>query len=177
MAMKRRIPFDIENKKIITIHSGEYYISDDPTVVINTLLGSCVAVCLYDPISGIGGMNHFMLPKAGEGQAVDYGRFGLQSLDSMIEHLLIQGAIFQNIKAKVFGGGNMVNFDRQENNVALSNILFSLKYLESKSIPIIAKELGGRSGREIYYVLEDHSVYVQRLTKEGKNSDGSKSVK
>jgi chemotaxis protein CheD len=167
--MKRGIPFDIEQKKIITIHSGEYYVSRDPDVVIYTLLGSCIAVCLYDPVSGIGGMNHFMLPEGVEGQYASYGRYGLQSLETMMNHLLSEGAVLQGMQAKIFGGSNMLDFYNRENDVALSNIRFTLKYLESKRIPIMAKGLGGRYGLIIFYVLEDYSVYVQRLTKEEKN--------
>jgi chemotaxis protein CheD len=166
--MNRGFPFDIEGKNIKTIYSGEYYISDDPTVVIYTLLGSCVAVCLYDEKACIGGMNHFMLPKAENDQNGEFGLYGLQSLEIMIEKLLKRGANFYNIKAKIFGGGEMVGFNRQENDIALINSHFALKYLESKRIPIIAKELGGRSGRKIYYLLKDHTVYVQRLTREDK---------
>jgi chemotaxis protein CheD len=157
-----------EGKTIVTIFSGEYYITCDPQVVIHTLLGSCIAVCLYDKITGIGGMNHFMLPQAHEGQISEHGRYGLQSMEVMIENLLYQGAVYQNLKAKIFGGGNMVGFNYRENDIALSNIRFTLKYLESKEIPIISKGLGGISGRKIYYCLEDHSVYVQRLKREEK---------
>jgi chemotaxis protein CheD len=158
----------LEGKQIVTIYSGEYYISSDPQVVIYTLLGSCIAVCLYDSINGIGGMNHFMLPQAHEDQISEYGRYGLQSMELMIEKLLYQGAVYQNLKAKIFGGGNMISFNYRESDIALSNIRFTLKYLASKTIPIIAKGLGGTSGRKIYYFLEDHSVYVRRLNREEK---------
>jgi chemotaxis protein CheD len=158
----------LEGKNVVTIYSGEYYTSNNPLEVIYTLLGSCIAVCLYDVTNGIGGMNHFMLPQAREDQILDHGQFGLQSLEMMIEQLLDKGAIYQNLKAKIFGGGNMVGFNSRENDIAMSNIRFTLKYLESKGIPIISKELGGTSGRKIYYVLEDHSVYVQRLNREAK---------
>ena len=158
----------LEGKNIVTIYSGEYYISSDPHVAIYTLLGSCVAVCLYDQITGIGGMNHFMLPQAQKDQILEYGRYGLQSIEIMIEKLLYQGAVYQNLKAKIFGGSNMVNLNYRENDIARSNIRFTLKYLESKEIPIIAKGLGGTFGRKIYFVLEDYSVYVQRLNREEK---------
>jgi chemotaxis protein CheD len=171
--MKRGIPFDLDSKKIITIHSGEYYVTKDPDVVIFTLLGSCIAVCLYDQVTGIGGMNHFMLPESVEGQFAGFGHFGLQSLEIMMNHLISEGAVYQNMKAKIFGGSNMLDIHNRGNDVALSNIQFTLKYLESKRIPIMAKELGGRFGRRIYYVLEDHSVYVQRFMKEEKNSNAS----
>ncbi|HBE80225.1 MAG TPA: chemotaxis protein CheD [Firmicutes bacterium] len=167
----------LEDRNITTIYSGEYYISDDPHVVIYTLLGSCIAVCLYDELNCIGGMNHFMLPQAVEGQHLKEGCYGLQSLELMIKDLLNQGARYQNLKAKIFGGGKMVGFSSQKNDISLANIRFALKYLESKQIPIIAKELGGTLGRKIYYVLADHSVYVQRLNREVNFSDGSRPVK
>ncbi len=155
-------------KKIITILSGEYYISNDPQVVIVTLLGSCIAVCLFDPLNGVGGMNHFMLPQAQKEPCRDYGKFGLQSLEMMLEGLAKQGAAFANLKAKVFGGSNMINLTYKENGIAIANIHFTLKYLQNKNIPIISKELGGNIGRRIYYLIEDHSVFVQRLSREGK---------
>jgi chemotaxis protein CheD len=171
--MKQGNPFEIENKKIITIHSGEYYVTKDPDVVIYTLLDSCIAVCLYDQVTGIGGMNHFMLPESVEFQLANCGHFGLQSLEIMMNHLQSEGAVLQNMKAKVFGGSNMADFHNRENDVALANIQFTLKYLESKRIPIMARELGGLYGRKIYYFLNDYSVYVQRLIKEGIHQDVS----
>jgi len=163
-------------KKIVTIYSGNYYVSNDPKVVIYTLLGSCIAVCLFDAQKGIGGMNHFMLPRQSpfsyKSKESKPGWFGLDSLDLMIEDILTMGGSLSRLKAKVFGGAQVVEkLDLRNTNVPTANINFALDYLTEKKIPVIAKDIGGYSGRKIYYNLEDNSVMVQRLEKELK-SDG-----
>lgn len=151
-------------KKVITIHSGQYHISDDPNMVIYTLLGSCIAVCLYDEENGVGGMNHFMLPEALDVDESDLGRFGLESMEIMSGLLLQMGAEKANLKAKVFGGAKVINYT--ENDIASANIRFILGYLKEKNIPITAQDLGDKVGRKVYYVLENHSVFIQRLGNE-----------
>ncbi len=164
----------LSNKKIVTIYSGNYYVSNDPEVVIHTLLGSCIAVCLFDIKNSIGGMNHFILPQQSSLtiRAPEYksGWFGLDSMESMIDKILSLGGSFSNLQAKVFGGGQVVeNLTPFNINISSANIDFSLNYLNEKKIPVIAKDVGGCFGRKVFYYLEDHSVLVQRLEKELKS--------
>lgn len=166
----------LNDKKIVTIYSGNYYVSNDPEVVIYTLLGSCIAVCLFDAQKGIGGMNHFMLPRQSpysyRSKGSKPGWFGSDSLDLMIDNILKMGGSLSHLNAKVFGGAQVVeNLDLLNTNVPTANINFTLNYLDEKKIPIVAKDVGGYSGRKIFYHLEDNSVMVQRLEKELK-SDG-----
>ncbi|NLW46704.1 MAG: chemotaxis protein CheD [Firmicutes bacterium] len=161
----------LSDKKIVTIYSGTYYVSDDPQVVIHTLLGSCIAVCLFDNENHIGGMNHFLLPEENPARKrlfkPDSGWFGLDSMEAMIGRVLELGGVFSNLKAKVFGGGQVVdNLTPFNINLAEANIKFILSYLSEKKIPVIVKDVGGRYGRKVLYYLEDHSVLVQRLEKE-----------
>lgn len=168
----------LSDKKVITIYSGSYFVSKDPEVVIHTLLGSCIAICLFDTVNSIGGMNHFMLPQQSPytNQPLEpdskSGWFGLTSMESMTEQILKLGGSFSNLKAKVFGGGQVVeNLAPFNINVSDANIEFSLNYLNEKKIPVIAKDVGGCFGRSVYYYLEDHSVLVQRLEKELTSDD------
>lgn len=160
----------LSDKKIVTIYSGNYYVSDDPQVVIHTLLGSCIAVCLFDCEKNIGGMNHFLLPQQNQSKnrsKSDSGWFGLDSMEAMINRILELGGAFSRLKAKVFGGGQVVeNLTPFNINVAEANIIFILNYLREKKIPVLAKDVGGCYGRKVLYYLEDHSVLVQRLEKE-----------
>lgn len=163
-------------KKIVTIYSGNYYVTNDPEVVIYTLLGSCVAVCLFDSQSGVGGMNHFMLPqpknKTARFKNFKSGLFGLDAMDLMIEQILKMGGTLSGLKAKVFGGARVVeSLDFLDAAVPDANINFTLEYLNEKKIPIVSKDIGGCSGRKIFYYLKDHSVLVQRLGKELKTDD------
>ena len=158
-----------QDKKIVIIYSGDYYISNDPNVVICTVLGSCIAVCLYDEKTQIGGMNHFMLPRAWEQQVSEYGRFGLESMEIMLAKFYKMGASHFNLKAKVFGGARMLDLNLRSSvmegdiDVASSNINFILDYLKRQQITIAAQDLGGIAGRKIYYMLENHKVYLHRL--------------
>lgn len=154
-----------QNKKIVIIYSGDYYISTDLNVVICTVLGSCIAVCLYDEKARIGGMNHFMLPRAWDRQSSESGRFGLESMEIMLAKFYSMGASLANIKAKVFGGGRMLDLSMpyREKDVPSANINFILNYLKQKQIIIAARDLGGVSGRKIYYVLENNKVYLHRI--------------
>src|ERR1700694_156612 len=95
----------------ITIIKGEYRISSSPNVVLSTLLGSCVAMCLHDPISGIGGMNHFLLPGT-EGTSSDDSnslRYGAYSMELLVNNLLAHGAKRHQLRAKLFGGAKMLS--------------------------------------------------------------------
>jgi chemotaxis protein CheD len=161
----------LNDKKIVTIFSGNYYVSDDPQVVIHTILGSCIAVCLFDSENHIGGMNHFLLPQQYSSKKrlskLESGWFGLDSMEAMINRVLELGGAFPNLKAKVFGGGQVIeNLAPFNINVADANIKFILSYLIEKKIPVVAKDVGGSFGRKVLYHLEDHSVLVQRLEKE-----------
>lgn len=154
-----------EGKQLVTIYSGDYYISNNPEIVICTVLGSCIAVCLYDEMMRIGGMNHFMLPRAGTQPISEFGRFGLQSMEIMLAKFFKMGAIHSNLKAKVFGGARMLDLVLidGESDVASSNIKFILDYLQQNNITIVARDLGGGAGRKIYYDLENHKVFLRRL--------------
>ena len=150
---------------LVTIYNGEFYVSEDSNVTIFTLLGSCIAVCLYDEYTGIGGMNHFMLPRAVNNLNLNPGHYGYESMEMMFEKFLKMGALFSNLKAKVFGGARMFDLENRDsaNDVAKANIEFILHYLAQKRVPIIARDLGGTAGRKIYYRLKDYRVYLKRL--------------
>lgn len=154
-----------QDKKLVIIYSGDYYVSSDPDVVICTVLGSCIAVCLYDEKARIGGMNHFMLPRASQQRPIDSGRFGLESMETMMAKFFSMGASLNGLKAKVFGGAKMLGMSMtdREKDVPSANINFILDYLKRKQITIIAHDLGGVTGRKIYYVLENNKVYLRRI--------------
>ena len=94
----------------VHIVQGEYKVSDDPSVVVSTLLGSCVAACIRDPIAGVGGMNHFLLP--GEdtrpAHAQDAERYGDYLMELLVNGLMKKGAQRERLEAKLFGGARMM---------------------------------------------------------------------
>lgn len=115
---------------------------------ITTVLGSCVAVCLWDQRNGGGGMNHFMLPLwNGEGLATP--KYGNIAMERLLEHLLAIGARKEHLVAKVFGGANLLATSNAACPIGERNIELALTQLEEWRIAVVASDLGGRVGRKI----------------------------
>lgn len=127
---------------------GEFRVSDDPGIVLTTILGSCVATCLCDPIAGIGGMNHFLLPEGEMKQEVGF-RYGLLAMELLINGLLKQGAKKSRLEAKLFGGAMM---NGGLGRIGESNAAFARRFLADEGIPCRAESLGGTMARRVRYV-------------------------
>ncbi len=129
---------------------GETYATDNPREVIITVLGSCVAACIRDPVTGWGGMNHFMLPESRSGIWGDciscslrYGNFAMEAL---INDVLKSGCPRERLEIKLFGGANFGGI-----RVGTNNADFALRYLANEGMRVIAEDLGGPHGRRIHY--------------------------
>jgi len=158
-------------KHVISIGPGEYYISDD-NVIIQTVLGSCVAVCLFTDFDVVSGMNHFMLPGNFEENECnsdlydcDSARYGMYSMEILINSLMKKGIHKTNLKAKVFGGGRVIDFKTVKNTIGDNNIKFILSYLENENIPIVSQHLGGESARKILFFVESKKVLLKEIEK------------
>ncbi|MGB2130693.1 MAG: chemotaxis protein CheD [Marinobacterium sp.] len=152
----------------INLLPGGIEVSRDPEVVLTTLLGSCVAACLYDPVSGVFGMNHFLLASRSARQSQPLlsaaGRYGVHAMELLINGMLKQGAERRRLQAKVFGGANVLN-GQAGGQFAIGevNARFVLEFLHSEGIPLVASDLGGRSGRQVHFHGRDFAVYVKLL--------------
>src|SRR4051812_24075597 len=93
----------------INIVQGEYKVSGDPGVVITTLLGSCVAACIRDPVAGVGGMNHFLLPGSEVGASKVSESMGVHLMELLLNGLMREGAQRDRLEAKLFGGARMMS--------------------------------------------------------------------
>ena len=131
-------------------------------LVLVTLLGSCVAACLRDPVAGVGGINHFMLPESGAGIAGESARYGGYAMEMLINDLLKQGASRARLEAKVFGGGNVLK-GLTVTNVGERNVAFVRQYLASERIPIVAQDVLDVCPRKIYYFPKNGRALVKRL--------------
>lgn len=153
--------FNMEASKIVP---GEYYVTRRDMVLV-TVLGSCVAACIRDKTNGIGGMNHFMLPKSTH-EKVGWNsastRYGAYAMEVMINQILKQGAKRENLEAKVFGGGAVIK-NMSTMNVGDDNAKFALDYLDKEKIPIISKDLLGAFPRKVYYFPHTGKVLVKKL--------------
>ncbi len=117
--------------------------------VIKTLLGSCVAACLYDPETGVGGMNHFSLP--GSSDEGTSARYGAHAMELLVTAIMKKGGDRNRLRAKVFGGGKVLDVASEHLNVGARNAEFVLKYLEAEGIPIVGQSLGGNRGRLVRF--------------------------
>lgn len=141
---------------------GEYFVSDSGILLV-TVLGSCVAACIRDTETGVGGMNHFMLPDDGGREAVSMSaRYGTYAMEVLINHLLKMGARRNRLEAKVFGGG-AVMASLSSSNVGLRNAEFVLDYLKTEKIPVVAKDLLDSYPRKVYYFPDSGRVLVKKL--------------
>jgi chemotaxis protein CheD len=147
----------------VKILPGEYYATAGDRMIV-TVLGSCVAVCLRDRDSGIGGMNHFMLPGGAERDAIagSDARYGGYAMEILINHLLRLGAARPRLEAKVFGGGRVLDA-LAWSQVGERNARFALRYLALENIPVTAQDLLDVHPRKIYFFPEQGRVLVRKL--------------
>jgi chemotaxis protein CheD len=153
--------FEMEAIKLLP---GEYYVTKRDMVLV-TVLGSCVAACIRDRVTGIGGMNHFMLPddkREGNTPIAMAARYGSYAMEMMINELLKNGAKRSNLEAKLFGGGNVLR-GFTVTNVGQRNVDFALKYLESEAINVVAKSLLDIYPRKIYFFPSSGRVMLKKL--------------
>jgi chemotaxis protein CheD len=131
----------------VHVVQGDYEATSDPGIVLTTILGSCVCTCLTDPVARVGGMNHFLLP---DGEDLSFGkmRYGLHAMELLINELLKIGAKRHRLEAKLFGGAGMQG---GLGKIGQSNGEFALKFLETESIMLIGRSLGGSQARRVRY--------------------------
>lgn len=138
----------------------QYLVVGDDTALV-TVLGSCVAACIRDPLLRLGGMNHFMLP---DGTVSDGApaRYGSYAMELLINELLKRGASRKRLQAKVFGGANVLR-GFTSNPVGTRNAEFVRAYLQAEQIPVVASDLRGIHPRKVWFFPQTGRVMVQRL--------------
>lgn len=138
----------------------QYLVVDDGTALV-TVLGSCIAACVRDPLLQLGGMNHFMLPDGNVGDGAP-ARYGSYAMELLINELLKRGASRRRLEAKVFGGANVLK-GFTSNPVGTRNAEFVLAYLQAEQIPVVAEDLRGIHPRKVWFFPETGRVMVNRL--------------
>jgi chemotaxis protein CheD len=125
------------------------FASKEPYIV-NTILGSCVAVCLYDPGLKVGGINHYMLP-FWNGQGLASPKFGNIAINKLFEKMYSLGCAKVNLRAKVFGGGNIFESSLEQFQIGERNIAIAIEMLKEYQVPVISSSTGGNLGRKIQF--------------------------
>ncbi len=155
--------FEIDAMKI---QPGEFCVTSR-NIAIVTVLGSCVAACVRDPQSGVGGMNHFLLPddpNAEEGSILSHGgRYGIWAMERLINDLLKSIRTRRDrLEAKVFGGAAVID-SVVGASVGARNASFVTEYLQREGIRMVARDLGGDAPRKVYFFPATGTVRVKYL--------------
>jgi chemotaxis protein CheD len=140
-------------------------------MLIVTVLGSCVSACIRDRVTGIGGMNHFMLPDGGDADSPVSAsmRYGTYAMEILINDLLKAGAKRENLEAKVFGGGNVLR-GFIAINVGERNAQFVRDYLQAENIRLVAQDLNDVYPRKVYFFPRSGKVLVKKLRQLNNNT-------
>ncbi len=152
------------------LHSEGIHVSATPCTIM-TILGSCVAVCLWEPASGIGGMNHFLLPHGREAEA-RVGRFGGTAIRRLIERVEALGCRRRALRAKVFGGACINGLRVSDGfNLGRANVEVAFATLELEGIPVAGHDVGGGAGRKLLFHTGNGTAWVKPI---GEGADGTR---
>jgi len=147
----------------VVLGMGEVYATREPAV-IQTVLGSCIAVCLRDPKRRVAGMNHFMLPaRLDRDTAHGSTYYGAYAMDRLINELMKLGAVRTRLQAKVFGAADLLGLDNGARSIPTQNAAFILSYLQTDEIPLLAYDLGGTLPRAIHFFTDTGRVLLRQL--------------
>jgi chemotaxis protein CheD len=151
---------DSGDRAQVYLHAGQIAVAARPTAV-TTILGSCVAVCLYDPAARVGGMNHFLLPLHVERERSP--RFGTVAVPQLVEEVVRAGASRSALVAKVFGGASVIGAFRTSRNLGEENAILAVRLLEEAHIPVLDRDVGGTKGRKVIFHVDDGTAWVRQL--------------
>lgn len=141
--------------------------ADKEPYLVDTILGSCVAVCLYDPILKLGGINHYMLP-LWNGTGLASPKYGNIAIEKLISTMLSFGCKRENLQAKIFGGGEVVETTTNMFRIGERNIETAEDILKEQKIKIIARSVGGKQGRKIRFNTQTGVVLMKYIEKQNK---------
>ena len=143
----------------VKIVAGDFYISNQDEL-ISTVLGSCVSVCIRDPMINVGGINHFILPDSERDILSASNRYGVYAMERLINGIIKHGGQRENFEIKLGGGSAMVN---GINDVGSRNIQFIRQFLITEGLTTVAEDLGGFNGRKIQYNVTTGKLMVKKL--------------
>ena len=153
---------DISSAKLMP---GEVYVSRENEMIM-TVLGSCVSACIRNPITNVGGMNHFMLPQMGSGKSIltlggTAARYGNWAMEVLINEILKYGGNKRDLEVKLFGGGKVL--DNMTMDIGKRNIDFVFNFLDQEGIAVAAHDVGDRFPRKLLYFPHTGKVKVRKL--------------
>ena len=146
-------------ENVIHVIQGQFKVSARPGDVMTTVLGSCIAACLFDPVAKIGGMNHFLLPGS-DPDSTSNVKYGAHSMEQLINAMLQAGAQRSRIEAHLFGGANVV---RGISRIGDGNSIFAEEFVRQEGFTLCSKDTGGNSGRRVRFHPSTGQSHVRTL--------------
>jgi len=146
---------------VVHLHPGQIFVASEPASVM-TILGSCVAVCLWDPLMRVAGINHFLLPNLPLSSNRD-ARYGNTAMERLIADVISRGASKHRLVAKVFGGANVILAFQPKKSIGLQNVEMAREVLALHGIRIEAEETGGSRGRKLHFDTATGAVRIKEL--------------
>jgi len=141
--------FPVLPEQRINVLQGTCRVSGEPGIILTTVLGSCIATCLYDPVARLGGMNHFLLsyPSDGTDATDDHAqRYGVYAMEVLINEMLKAGAARPNLRAHLYGGANLHSGMK---SIGSANARFAMDFLRRDGIPLTHSHVGGTDARRV----------------------------
>jgi len=156
--------------KKVDVNPGDRFCTRDP-IDIKTLLGSCVAACLFDPVAHVAGLNHFLIAAPRYARTMplnitEAGRYGIHAMELLINDMMKLGASRDRLKAKVFGGASVLELS-SDNFTCVNEVnqRFIKEFLATEEIPVLSEDLGGGLGRVIHFHTDTYKVYRRFIRK------------
>jgi chemotaxis protein CheD len=148
--------------RTVYLQAGQLTAVADPTIIV-TILGSCVAICVWDIRLGVGGMNHYMLPFPTAKQNSS-PRFGTVAWRQLLDKLAAFGVQKQNLRAGIFGGACIMEAFREDlDHIGARNVELAEKQLGEAGVMIVQREVGGRRGRKLTFETATGHITVKEL--------------
>ncbi len=155
----------VSENTVVKIFSGDCYVTSEKGELLITILGSCVAACIRDPVVRVGGMNHFLLPgdyDALGNSANDSARYGVFAMEKLINEILKKGGMKERLEVKLFGGGNVINNSAM---IGDKNAKFVRDFIKGENLSIASEDLGGKLPRRVHYYPDSGKVMIRKLSR------------
>ncbi len=138
-------------------------VDSESSHTIMTILGSCVSVCLWDRRGRAGGMNHYLLPRRGNGGELS-PRYGDVAIPTLVRRLVALGAAHEDLRAKIFGGAHVMPADHPSGkSLGAQNVEVAIEFLRAEGVQILSEDVGGKRGRKLAFNTLDGTALVWRL--------------
>lgn len=146
---------------VVNVHAGDCFVTSESTEMGATVLGSCISACIRDPLAGVGGMNHFLLPNCHQ-NAQDSARFGAYAMEQLINEILKRGGRRERLEAKLFGGGNVIESSAR---IGDRNAAFANEYLQHEGIRVVGVDVGDKWPRKVRYWPVEGRALIKKLSR------------